>query len=190
MIAGLTFPSEGEVLLNGQQITPLPLYRRARLGLSYLPQESSIFRKMTVEENILAVLEVQPEVLGRRPSAEAMRSRVSELLGEFHLLHLSKSGATTLSGGERRRLEIARALAHDPSFLLLDEPFSGVDPIVVIEIQRVLFQLKAKGIGVFITDHNVDETLFVCDRAYIIHGGEILLSGTPSEIAESPLARE
>jgi lipopolysaccharide export system ATP-binding protein len=228
MIAGLTFPSEGEVLLNNKPITKLPLYRRARLGLSYLPQEPSIFRKMTVEENILAILEMQPPArlhagangtppsqeptpLGvsnswhlsygqegkepltdesRRLTASEMRARVSDLLAEFHLLHLSKSLASTLSGGERRRLEIARALAHDPLFLLLDEPFSGVDPIVVIEIQKTLFHLKEKGIGVFITDHNVDETLYVCDRAYIIHAGKILLSGTPSEISKSPLARE
>jgi len=186
MIAGLTFPSAGEVLLNNEKITTLPLYRRARLGLGYLPQEASIFRKMTVEENILAVLEMQPVAL----SKAERRVRAEMLLGELNLLHLSKNIASTLSGGERRRLEITRALVHHPSFLLLDEPFSGIDPIVVIEIQKVLFQLKEKGIGIFITDHNVDETLAVCDRAYIIHGGEILLSGTPSEIAQSPVARE
>ncbi|MBI3358684.1 MAG: LPS export ABC transporter ATP-binding protein [Nitrospirae bacterium] len=196
MIAGLTFPSAGEVLLNNEKITTMPLYRRARLGLGYLPQEPSIFRKMTVEENILAILQMQfsgsntTHVNGNRLSAAAMRVRVEALLGELNLLHLSKRIASTLSGGERRRLEITRALTHHPSFLLLDEPFSGIDPIVVIEIQKVLFQLKEKGIGIFITDHNVDETLSVCDRAYIIHGGEILLSGTPSEIAKNPVARE
>ncbi len=185
MIAGLIFPSFGEVLLNNEKITALPLYRRARLGLGYLPQEASIFRKMTVEENILAMLEMQPAM----PSSER-RTRTEELLGEMSLLHLSKHIASTLSGGERRRLEIARALVSNPSFLLLDEPFSGIDPIIVMEIQKVLFQLKEKGIGIFITDHNVDETLAVCDRAYIIYQGEILLSGTPSEIAQSPVARE
>lgn len=191
MIAGLVFPSEGEVLLNGEKITTLPLYRRARLGLGYLPQEASIFRKMTVEENILSVLEMQPSAsFGNNLSSAERRARAEVLLGELNLLHLSKNIAATLSGGERRRLEITRALVNNPSFLLLDEPFSGVDPIVVIEIQKVLFQLKAKGIGIFITDHNVDETLAVCDRAYIIHAGEILLSGTPSEIAASPVARE
>jgi lipopolysaccharide export system ATP-binding protein len=180
------------VLLNGEKITTLPLYRRARLGLGYLSQEASIFRKMTVEENILAILEMQPVASsdGRRLSSAERQRRADALLGELNLLHLSKSIAATLSGGERRRLEITRALVTNPSFLLLDEPFAGVDPIVVIEIQKVLFQLKAKGIGVFITDHNVDETLAVCDRAYIIHAGEILLSGTPSEIAESPVAKE
>ncbi len=186
MMAGLTFPSEGEVLLNNEKITTFPLYRRARLGLGYLPQESSIFRKMTVEENILAILQMQPN----RLSAAELRVRVASLLEELNLLHLSKNIASTLSGGERRRLEITRALVHSPLFLLLDEPFSGIDPIVVIEIQKVLFQLKERGIGIFITDHNVDETLSVCDRAYIIHGGEILLSGTPSEIARNPIARE
>mgnify|MGYP001581368888 CR=1 FL=1 len=191
MIAGLVFPSAGEVLLNGEKITTLPLYRRARLGLGYLPQEASIFRKMTVEENILSVLEMQPAAsLRDNLSSAERRARAEVLLGELNLLHLSKNIAATLSGGERRRLEITRALVNNPSFLLLDEPFSGVDPIVVIEIQKVLFQLKAKGIGIFITDHNVDETLAVCDRAYIIHAGEILLSGTPSEIAASPVARE
>jgi lipopolysaccharide export system ATP-binding protein len=190
MIAGLVFPSEGEVLLNNEKITNLPLYRRARLGLGYLPQEASIFRKMTVEENILSVLEMQPVSNGKHLTSSERHARSEVLLAELNLLHLSKNMASTLSGGERRRLEITRALVSNPSFLLLDEPFSGIDPIVVIEIQKVLFQLKEKGIGIFITDHNVDETLAVCDRAYIIHAGEILLSGTPSEIAKSPVARE
>ena len=192
MVAGLTLPSEGAVLLNNENITTLPLYRRARLGLGYLPQEASIFRTMTVEENILAILEMQPVASsnGHSLSSAERRVRAEALLGELNLLHLSKNIAGTLSGGERRRLEITRALVSNPSFLLLDEPFSGIDPIVVIEIQKVLFQLKAKGIGIFITDHNVDETLAICDRAYIIYGGEILLSGTPSEIAKSPVARE
>ena len=196
MIAGLTFPSQGEVILNNKTVTTIPLYRRARLGLGYLPQEPSIFRKMTVEENILAILEMQPAASlapsqnGGRLSSAEMRERALSLLGELNLSHLSKNIASTLSGGERRRLEITRALVHNPSFLLLDEPFSGIDPIVVIELQKVLFQLKERGIGIFITDHNVNETLFVCDRAYIIHGGEILISGTPSEISRSPVARE
>ncbi|MEK7747532.1 MAG: LPS export ABC transporter ATP-binding protein [Nitrospirota bacterium] len=191
MIAGLIFPSEGAVLFNNTDITTLPLYQRARLGLSYLPQEASIFRKMTVEENILAVLQLSPARAKESPlTDEQMHRRVCNLLEEFRLSHLSNAIAATLSGGERRRLEIARALANNPVCLLLDEPFSGIDPIVVIEIQKILFRLKEKGIGVFITDHNVDETLFVCDRAYIIHAGEILFSGTPSEISESEIARE
>ncbi|MEK7702852.1 MAG: LPS export ABC transporter ATP-binding protein [Nitrospirota bacterium] len=188
MVAGLIAPSEGEVLLNNVPITTLPLYRRAQLGLSYLPQETSIFRKMTAHENIQSVMELSPST--SQMTTDQMQSRVTDLLAEFHLSHLAKNLASTLSGGERRRLEIARALATNPSFLLLDEPFSGIDPIVVIEIQKILFYLKEKGMGIFITDHNVDETLFVCDRAYIIHAGAILFSGTPAEISESPIARE
>ncbi len=185
MIAGLTLPSAGAVLFDGKPITTMPLYRRARMGLSYLPQEPSIFRKMTVEENIQAVLEIQPNP----PSRADQKVRVDSLLEDLKLTHLAKSVASTLSGGERRRLEIARALVHSPKILLLDEPFSGIDPIVVMEIQQILFQLKENGIGVFITDHNIHETLRICDRGYIIHKGEILFSGTPQEIAENESAR-
>ncbi len=204
MMVGLAAPSRGSVLLNKEPITRLPLYRRARMGLSYLPQEASIFRKMTVEQNVLAILEMQPNGNGHAalasameggmpstpPPPQTMEARAAALLAELNIEHLAKNPAHTLSGGERRRLEITRALAHAPQFLLLDEPFSGIDPIVVGEIQQILFQLKGKGIGILITDHNVAETLMVCDRAYIMHDGEILLSGTPSEIAKSRLARE
>ena len=185
MIAGVIAPSQGEVLLNQERITTLPLYRRALLGMSYLSQESSIFRKMTVEDNIRAVLEVRSPAM--TPLEQSLR--VDILLEEFGLERLAKQISATLSGGERRRLEIARALAHAPRFLLLDEPFSGIDPIVVMEIQQILYHLKARGIGIAITDHNVHETLRVCDRAYILSAGEILLSGTPAEISESALAR-
>jgi lipopolysaccharide export system ATP-binding protein len=186
MIAGLILPSKGEVYFNGKPVTTLPLYRRARMGLSYLPQEPSIFRKMSVEDNIRAILEMQPHP----PSRTEQQEKVFALLGELNLTHLAKQSAATLSGGERRRLEITRALVHNPKILLLDEPFSGIDPIVVIEIQQILFQLKEKGIGIFITDHNIHETLRICDRGYIIHQGEILFSGTPLEIAENKSARE
>ncbi len=184
MLVGLTFPDRGEVLLNKKEITSLPLYRRARLGLSYLPQEPSIFRKMTVEENIRAVAQVH------FPTAAECTTRVEALLTEFNLHHLATHSSTTLSGGERRRLEIARALVHSPQYLLLDEPFSGIDPIVVMEIQQILIRLKGAGIGIFITDHNISEILTICDRTYMIHAGTILFSGTPTEMVESQLARE
>jgi len=184
ILAGLTYPMRGEVLVNRQSVTAIPLHRRARMGLSYLPQEPSIFRKMSVEENIRAAVEVQIV------DVDEQADRVNTLLSEFNLLALAKNKASTLSGGERRRLEIARALVHCPQFLLLDEPFSGIDPIVIMEIQQILFRLKAQGIGIFMTDHNIQEILAVCDRTYILHGGEVLFSGTPEEIVESPLARE
>ena len=184
MLVGLISPTRGEVFLDKKPVTSLPLYRRAALGLSYLPQEPSIFRKMTVEENIRAIVEMD------LPGADERATRVQALLEEFNLLNFGKQMAATLSGGERRRLEIARALVRSPHFLLLDEPFSGIDPLVVIEIQQILFRLKNKGIGIFITDHNIREILAVCDRAYIMHGGEILFSGTPAEMVESTLARE
>jgi lipopolysaccharide export system ATP-binding protein len=184
ILAGLTYPVRGEVLMNGQSVTAIPLHRRARIGLSYLPQEPSVFRKMSVEDNIRAAVEMQIV------NADEQTDRVNTLLSEFNLLSLAKNKASTLSGGERRRLEIARALVRYPQFLLLDEPFSGIDPIVIMEIQQILFRLKAQGIGIFMTDHNIQEILSVCDRTYILHGGEILFSGTPGEIVESPLARE
>ncbi len=183
MIVGLTTPSQGEVSLNGTDITKMPMYRRARQGLSYLPQEASIFRKLTVEENIMIVLETLDL------SASERETRLQSLLHELSIAHLAKHKAYTLSGGERRRLEITRALVLSPQFILLDEPFAGIDPIVVLELQKTISHLKEKGIGVLITDHNVRETLNITDRAYIIHEGEILISGSPSEIAESPKAR-
>lgn len=183
MIVGLTPPTRGEIFLNGERITHVPMFQRARKGVSYLPQEASIFRKLTVEENVMAIL----ETLDLSPSDR--QSRLESLLNELNIAHLAKSKAYTLSGGERRRLEITRALVLSPQYLLLDEPFAGIDPIVVLEIQKIISHLKQKGIGVLITDHNVQETLEITDRAYIIHQGEILISGTSSEIANSPKAR-
>jgi len=184
MLAGLTYPTRGEVFVNKQPVTDIPLHRRALMGLSYLPQEPSVFRKMSVKENLLAAAEIQIV------NAEAQLDRVNTLLSEYNLISLARNNAGTLSGGERRRLEIARALVHAPQFLLLDEPFSGIDPIVIMEIQQILFRLKDQGIGIFMTDHNIQEILAVCDRAYILHGGEVLFSGTPGEIVESQLARD
>lgn len=184
MIVGLTPPDRGDIFLNGERMTGMPMYLRARKGISYLPQEPSIFRKLTVEENIMAIL----ETLDLSP--DERQSRLEALLGELNISHLAKHKAFTLSGGERRRLEITRALVISPQFILLDEPFAGIDPIVVMEIQKIIFQLKKRGIGVLITDHNVQETLEITDRSYIIYEGEILISGTSSEIANSPQARE
>jgi lipopolysaccharide export system ATP-binding protein len=183
MIVGLTPPTRGEIFLNGERITHVPMYLRARKGVSYLPQEASIFRKLTVEENVMAIL----ETLNLSPSER--ETRLELLLKELNISHLAKNKAYTLSGGERRRLEITRALVLSPQYLLLDEPFAGIDPIVVLEIQKIISHLKQKGIGVLITDHNVQETLEITDRAYIIHEGEILISGTSLEIANSPQAR-
>lgn len=183
MIVGLTQPSKGEILLNDEKITDMPMYRRARKGVSYLPQEPSVFRKLTVEENIMVVL----ETLGL--SASDHESRLKGLLSELNITHLAKNKAYTLSGGERRRLEITRALVLSPQFILLDEPFSGIDPIIVLELQKVIGHLKKRGIGVLITDHNVQETLAITDRTYIIHEGKILISGTPFEIANNPEAK-
>jgi len=177
MIVGLVGPDSGRVLLDGQNIADDPMYVRARKGIGYLPQEASIFRGLTVEQNILAILETLP--LGR---AER-RSRLQELLEELNLAPLAKSKAYTLSGGERRRVEITRALVNQPKFMLLDEPFAGIDPIAVGEIQKIIFHLKARGIGVLVTDHNVRETLRITDRAYIIHDGAVFHSGTPASLA-------
>jgi lipopolysaccharide export system ATP-binding protein len=185
MIVGLLRSDAGRILLDGQAIERLPIHRRARLGLGYLPQEASIFRKLSVADNVRAVLELQVDDKGRPlPSAEVNR-RLDALLRDLHVDHLRDSPAPALSGGERRRVEIARALATDPRFILLDEPFAGIDPIAVIEIQRIIGFLKARGIGVLITDHNVRETLGICDRAYIISDGHVLASGTPAEIVEN-----
>lgn len=183
MITGLVPVDQGTILLNGRDVTTLPMYRRARLGVGYLPQEASIFRGLTVEQNIMAVLEVHiPDRAGRE-------RKLAELLEEFHIERLRKSPAVALSGGERRRLEIARALASDPAFMLLDEPFAGVDPISVADIQNLVRHLTARGIGVLITDHNVRETLGLIDRAYIIHAGEVLTHGRADEIVNNPEVR-
>ncbi len=175
-IVGLTSPDSGQVLLDGVDITGLPMYLRARNGISYLPQEPSIFRKLTAEENILAILETLPLTADRR------RERLEELIEELGLQPVRRSYGFLLSGGERRRVEIARSLVISPSFMLLDEPFSGIDPLTVLDIQRIIFQLKSAGIGVLVTDHNVRETLQVTDRAYIINRGRIFRAGTPEEL--------
>jgi lipopolysaccharide export system ATP-binding protein len=176
IIVGLTDPDSGQVLLDGANITHLPMYLRARNGISYLPQEPSIFRKLTVEENIMAVLETLPL------SAHQRRERVEELIEELGLQQVRRSAGYLLSGGERRRVEIARSLVISPSFMLLDEPFSGIDPLTVLDIQKIIVQLKESGIGVLVTDHNVRETLRVTDRAYIINDGQIFRAGTPEEL--------
>jgi len=184
MIVGLQHPDSGQVFLIGENLTELPMYERARRGIGYLPQEASVFRKLTVEENILAILETLE--LG----AEQRRKRLGALLEELGIARLAKNKAFSLSGGERRRLEITRALVISPSFMLLDEPFAGIDPIAVVDIQSIVTQLKTRGIGVLITDHNVRETLGICDRAYIVSEGEVLEEGDPAHIAASRRARE
>jgi len=184
MVVGLAKPDQGEVFLDGTPITDLPMYLRARRGISYLPQEPSVFRRLTVRENLLAVLETMPLPQVRR------RERVEELLSEFRIEHIAASRGFALSGGERRRVEIARALATDPAFILLDEPFAGIDPIAVIDIQNIITELKDRGLGVLISDHNVRETLGVCDKAYIMSAGEVLECGDPVQISQSKKARE
>ncbi len=183
MVVGLCQPDQGQILLNREPLTHLPMYQRARKGIGYLPQEASVFRRLSVEDNILAVLETL------RLSKQERFARLDELLGELGLTHIRKSQAFTLSGGERRRLEITRALATKPSFLLLDEPFAGIDPIAVADIQEIIKSLKQKHIGILITDHNVQETLSITDRAYIINEGTILESGNPEAVVSSPKAR-
>jgi len=184
MIVGLIAPDSGRILADGEDITRVPMYMRARhYGISYLPQEPSVFRKLTVEENVLAVLEVQ------NISREARRARTEKLIEQLNLGHIRKTRGYALSGGERRRVEIARCLCIQPSFILLDEPFSGIDPIAVIDLQEIIFDLKASGIGVLITDHNVRETLSVTDRAYIINQGKIFRDGTPEELGTDPEVR-
>jgi len=184
MIVGLVRPDGGQVFLDGKEVSSLPMYLRAREGITYLPQEPSVFRKLTVAENLMAILETM--ALAR----EERRTRLEELLAELNLTPLADNKAYSLSGGERRRVEITRALVTRPSFLLLDEPFAGIDPLAVLDIQRILGQLKQKGIGLLISDHNVRETLKVCDRAYIIHQGKLLEEGDPAQIAASELARK
>ena len=185
MIVGLVRADSGTITIDGKSVTDLPIHRRSRLGLSYLPQEASIFRKLNVEDNVRAVLELQRNDKDQPLSEAEIEKRLVDLLQELRVLHLRKPPAVALSGGERRRVEIARALATQPRFILLDEPFAGIDPIAVIEIQRIIGFLKARGIGVLITDHNVRETLGICDHACIISEGRVLAQGTPLEIIEN-----
>lgn len=185
MIVGLVPTGGGDITIDGQSIEHMPIHRRARLGLGYLPQETSIFRKLNVEENVRAVLELQHDADGKPLSQVEIERRLTALLKDLRVEHLRASPALALSGGERRRVEIARALASQPRFILLDEPFAGIDPIAVIEIQRIINFLKNRGIGVLITDHNVRETLGICDHAYIISDGHVLAQGTPSEIVNN-----
>ena len=185
MIVGLVPADGGRITLNGQDLTHLPVHARARLGLGYLPQEASVFRKLTVEDNILAILETRPEL-----TRADRKQRLEELLEELHIRHIRDGLGISLSGGERRRVEIARALAADPVFMLLDEPFAGVDPISVIDIQRIIEHLKARNIGVLVTDHNVRETLGICSRAYIINAGQVIAEGTPDSILANQEVRQ
>jgi lipopolysaccharide export system ATP-binding protein len=182
-IAGLVVPEGGQVLIDGRDVTTLPMYRRARLGIGYLPQEMSIFRGLSVESNILAILEIA------EPDHSARREKLEELLSDFSITHLRRAPALALSGGERRRVEIARCLAAGPRYVLLDEPFAGVDPIAVGEIRALVHDLKDRGIGVLITDHNVRETLGIVDRAYILHDGKVLMSGTADEVVRDENVR-
>ena len=184
MVVGLTRPDEGHVLLNDEDVTNFPMHKRAKKGVSYLPQEPSVFRKLTVEENILAALESQ------KLSAFDRKKKARSLLREMNILHIKDSMAYTLSGGERRRVEISRALATSPVFILLDEPFAGIDPIAVSDIQSIISQLKKRGIGVLITDHSVRETLSITDRAYIINAGEIISSGSPQRVAQDEKVKQ
>ncbi len=183
-VIGLITPDYGDVHINGEDITTMPMYKRARMGIGYLPQEASIFRSLSVEDNIKAILEIVEEDESKR------ENKLEELLNEFSIAHLRKSPAIALSGGERRRLEIARALASNPDFILLDEPLAGIDPIAVGEIRSLVSQLKNRGLGVLITDHNVRETLDIIDRAYILHGGSVLMEGRPEEIVASKEVRK
>jgi len=190
MIVGLVRADAGQISIDGQAVERLPIHERARLGLSYLPQEASIFRKLTVEENIRAVLELQLDENGKALTKKKIDELLNRLLQELSIEKLRESPAPALSGGERRRVEIARALATQPRFILLDEPFAGVDPIAVLEIQRIIGFLRDRGIGVLITDHNVRETLGICDRAYIISEGAVLAEGRPEEIVDNPDVRK
>lgn len=184
MIVGIEKPDSGEVLIDGREITNMPMHERANAGIGYLPQEASIFRKLTVEDNIMAILEAT------ELSADKRKEKMNSLIAEFHVEHIRKRKGSELSGGERRRVEIARALATDPSFILLDEPFAGIDPIAVADIQAMIAHLAQRGIGVLITDHNVRETLSIVDKAYILNNGEILISGDSDTIANDEQARK
>lgn len=190
MVVGLIVADAGTIELDGQSIAHMPIYKRARMGLSYLPQEASVFRKLTVEDNIRAILELQEDENGRPLTKEVIEERLNSLLDELQIQHIRTNMALSLSGGERRRTEIARALAANPRFILLDEPFAGVDPIAVIEIQRIVRFLKERNIGVLITDHNVRETLSICDHAYIINDGQVLAAGTPSDLVQDQQVRK
>ena len=190
MVVGLIVADSGTIELDGQSIAHMPIYKRAHLGLSYLPQEASVFRKLSVEDNIRAILELQTDDNGRPLSREIIEKRLNELLDELQIQHIRTNMALSLSGGERRRTEIARALAANPRFILLDEPFAGVDPIAVIEIQRIVRFLKDRNLGVLITDHNVRETLSICDHAYIINEGAVLAAGTPADLVKDPQVRK
>ncbi len=183
MITGLVRPDRGQILLDGQDVSQLPMYRRARLGVGYLPQEASIFRTLSVEANIMSILEIV------EPDKDAQHAKLENLLNEFSVTHVRHSAGGALSGGERRRVEIARALASDPSFILLDEPFAGIDPIAISDIRELVAQLKDRGLGVLITDHNVRETLSIIDRAVIMHDGNVLTEGTADEIVENDAVR-
>ena len=184
MVVGLVKADQGSILLDGKDLVALPMNERAKAGIAYLPQEASVFRRMTVEENIMSVLETLDLPITDR------KKRLQALIGEFNIGHIARQKAFTLSGGERRRVEVARALALNPSFLLLDEPFAGIDPIAVADIQKMIATLKNRGIGILITDHNVRETLSICDVGYLLSDGKIIEKGTPEEIAKSPIARE
>jgi lipopolysaccharide export system ATP-binding protein len=184
MTTGLVVPNSGKIFLNEQEITKYPVYRRAQAGIGYLAQEASVFRRMTVEDNIKAVLEMT------KFTKEYQREKLEQLIAEFRLEHVRKNIGDRLSGGERRRCEIARCLAIEPDFVMLDEPFAGVDPIAVQDIQDIVWHLKDKNIGILITDHNVDETLSITDRAYLLFEGKILFQGTPKELADNPVVRE
>jgi lipopolysaccharide export system ATP-binding protein len=184
MIVGLVPPDKGTVTIDDRDITHLAMHQRAHAGIGYLPQEASVFRKLTVEDNVMAILET------RNLDETARQERLEQILGELRIAHVRKSLGMALSGGERRRVEIARALAAEPRFVLLDEPFAGVDPLSVIDIQRIMHELTAKGIGVLVTDHNVRETLGVCQRGYVVSGGTVMASGTPEEILANPQVRE
>jgi lipopolysaccharide export system ATP-binding protein len=183
MVLGLLRPDQGAIILDGEDISQLPIYQRARRGLQYLPQESSVFRKLTVAENILAILETL------EPDPRVREERLHKLLGELRITHLAHQKAASLSGGERRRVEITRALVTSPFFIILDEPFAGIDPLAVTDIQKIIRQLKERGLGVLISDHNVRETLWVCDRAYLLNEGVILEEGTPEHVVNSDLAK-
>ena len=184
MMVGLVPLDAGRILLDGKELSHLPIHKRARMGLAYLPQEPSVFRKLTVTENIMAVLELQGL------SETEMHNQLESLLMELHIVHIRNNAAVSLSGGERRRVEIARCLATNPSFILLDEPFAGIDPIAVLDIQKIIRFLSAKNIGILITDHNVRETLGICDRAYIVNDGSVFASGKPAEIVNNEAVRE